>query len=55
MFIGDELQALLDALENDTKAEVNSNVKFKIGVDALPSFKKDNTDKIGRGSCRERV
>ncbi|MDO5149602.1 MAG: glutamine synthetase III [Oscillospiraceae bacterium] len=45
MFIGDELQALLDALENDTKAEVNSNVKFKIGVDALPSFKKDNTDR----------
>ncbi|MBE6853101.1 MAG: glutamine synthetase type III [Ruminococcus sp.] len=45
MFIGDELQAILDALENDTKAEVNSKTKFKIGVDALPSFNKDNTDR----------
>ncbi len=45
MFIGDELQALLDALENDTKADIKSNVKFEIGVDALPSFKKDNTDR----------
>ena len=45
MFLGDELQGILDSLENDTKAEVNSNVKFKIGVDALPSFKKDNTDR----------
>ncbi|MBQ5336141.1 MAG: glutamine synthetase III, partial [Oscillospiraceae bacterium] len=45
MFLGDELQGILDALENDTKAEANSNIKFKIGVDALPSFKKDNTDR----------
>ena len=45
MFIGDELQAILDALENDTKAEVSENKKFKIGVDALPAFKRDNTDR----------
>lgn len=45
MFIGDELTAILDALENDKKAAVDSNLKFEIGVDALPSFKKDNTDR----------
>ena len=45
MFIGDELQAILDALENDTKAEVSENKKFKIGVDALPAFNRDNTDR----------
>ena len=45
IFIGEELEAILEALENNTTAQLNSEVKFEIGVDALPSFKKDTTDR----------
>ena len=44
MFIGEELQDVLDALENGTTVKAK-NEEFVIGVDALPSFKKDSTDR----------
>ena len=45
MFIGEDLEAVLDALVKNTTTKQNSNTKFEIGVDALPSFKKDTTDR----------
>jgi len=44
MFIGDELQSVLDAIENGSKVK-SKNLEFVIGVDALPNFKKDTTDR----------
>jgi glutamine synthetase len=44
MFIGDELQAVLDAIETGAKVK-SKDVEFVIGVDALPNFKKDTTDR----------
>ncbi|MGN1481083.1 glutamine synthetase III family protein [Porcipelethomonas sp.] len=45
MFIGDELQGVLDAIENGTPVTENSDKIFEIGVDALPNFPKDATDR----------
>lgn len=45
MFIGDELQRVLDAIENGTPFRENSDKTFEIGVDALPNFPKDATDR----------
>ena len=45
MFIGDELQGVLDAIENGTPVAENSDKIFEIGVDALPNFPKDATDR----------
>lgn len=45
MFVGDELQSVLDAIENDTAVTENSDKTFEIGVDALPNFPKDATDR----------
>lgn len=45
MFIGSELEAVLEALENGTKVTSISNKEFEIGVDALPNFHKDATDR----------
>ena len=45
MFIGDELQNILDAIENGTSVTENSDKTFEIGVDALPNFPKDATDR----------
>lgn len=45
MFLGDELQSVLDAIENDTAVAENSDKTFEIGVDALPNFPKDATDR----------
>ncbi|MCD7800468.1 MAG: glutamine synthetase III [Ruminococcus sp.] len=44
MFVGDELQAVLDAIESGTTMK-SEDVEFVIGVDALPNFKKDATDR----------
>ncbi len=44
IFMGEEMQGVLDALENGTAYETESYV-FEIGVDALPSFPKDSTDR----------
>ncbi len=44
MFLGEELDCVLQAIENDTVYETQAR-NFKIGVDALPSFPKDSTDR----------
>ncbi|MCM1227462.1 MAG: glutamine synthetase III [Clostridium sp.] len=45
MFIGEELQNVLDAIESGKSFEENSDKTFEIGVDALPNFPKDATDR----------
>ena len=45
MFIGDELEAVLGALETGKVLKSQSNQEFIIGVDALPNFVKDTTDR----------
>lgn len=45
MFIGSELEAVIEALENGTKVASIANKEFEIGVDALPNFPKDTTDR----------
>ena len=45
MFLGDELTAVLDAIENDTHYESAKKEKMKLGVDVLPRFNKDTTDR----------
>ena len=44
IFMGEELQGVLDALEAGTSYQSESKV-FEIGVDALPDFPKDSTDR----------
>ncbi|MGN0613945.1 MAG: glutamine synthetase III [Porcipelethomonas sp.] len=45
IFLGDELQGVLDAIEYGTSVKENSDTTFEIGVDALPNFPKDSTDR----------
>ena len=45
MFIGDELQGVLDAIESGKPYKPNEDKTFEIGVDALPNFPKDTTDR----------
>ncbi len=46
IFLGDELTAVLEALEHGTPLKTSDNNKeFVIGVDALPNFPKDTTDR----------
>ena len=45
LFIGSELQAVIDALENGSKFSPTPDNEFEIGVDALPNFPKDTTDR----------
>ncbi len=45
MFVGDELQAVLDSIESGVKYEGKKRVQMKIGVDVLPKFPKDTTDR----------
>lgn len=45
MFIGSELEAVVEALEKGTKVASIANKEFEIGVDALPNFPKDTTDR----------
>ncbi len=44
MFLGEELEAVLQAIEDDEVYKTKARA-FKIGVDALPSFPKDSTDR----------
>ncbi len=44
VFIGSELEDVIAALESG-KPYVSNTVEFDIGVDALPNFKKDTTDR----------
>ncbi len=45
MFIGSELEGVIDALESGTVYQSVGNQSFEIGVDALPNFPKDSTDR----------
>ncbi len=44
MFIGSELEGVIEAFENGTVYK-SVNQSFEIGVDALPNFPKDSTDR----------
>ncbi|MBR0140760.1 MAG: glutamine synthetase III, partial [Ruminococcus sp.] len=44
MFLGEELDAVLKAIEEDTVFKTETQT-FEIGVNALPSFPKDSTDR----------
>ncbi len=45
MFLGDELTAVLDAIENDVPYSGTEKAVMKLGVHVLPKFTKDNTDR----------
>lgn len=45
IFLGDELNAVLEAIENDTPYQGSKKTKMKLGVDVLPKFNRDNTDR----------
>ncbi len=45
MFLGDELSAILDAIEQGTTYEGKEKEQLKIGVHILPRFPKDTTDR----------
>ncbi|MGI5873659.1 MAG: glutamine synthetase III [Bacillota bacterium] len=46
IFLGDELSGILDAIENDKPYEgAHPENRMKLGVDFLPQFRKDTTDR----------
>ena len=45
IFLGDELNAVLEAIENDTPYEGTAKTQMKLGVDVLPKFNRDTTDR----------
>jgi len=45
IFLGDELTAVLDAIEKDLPYEGTKRVRMKLGVDVLPRFNRDTTDR----------
>ena len=45
VFLGDELSAILDAIENDTPYAGTEKKIMKLGVDILPAFPRDTTDR----------
>ena len=45
MFLGDELNAVLEAIENDTPYKNAEKMQMKLGVDVLPKFNRDTTDR----------
>ena len=45
VFLGDELTAILDAIENDLPYSGTKKKLLKLGVDVLPLFPKDTTDR----------
>ena len=45
MFLGDELSAILESIENDTLYVEQEKTLMQIGVNALPHFQKDTTDR----------
>lgn len=45
MFLGDELSAVLDAIETDTPYAGTEKKPMKLGVDILPRFNRDTTDR----------
>ena len=45
MFLGDELNAVLEAIESDTPYQGAEKMQLKLGVDVLPRFNRDTTDR----------
>ncbi|MBR3993707.1 MAG: glutamine synthetase III [Clostridia bacterium] len=45
MFLGDELNAVLEAIETDTPYKGAEKTQMKLGVDVLPKFNRDTTDR----------
>ena len=45
MFLGDELTAVLDAVENDAPYSGSEKTTMKLGVHVLPKFTRDTTDR----------
>ena len=45
MFLGDELTAVLEAIENDSPYAGAEKTQMKLGVDVLPKFNRDTTDR----------
>lgn len=45
MFLGDELNAILEAIENDTPYNAAEKTQMKLGVNVLPKFTRDTTDR----------
>lgn len=45
MYLGDDLGALVDSIINDTEYVSKGKVKMMTGVDVLPDFMKDNSDR----------
>ena len=45
VYLGNELTAILDSIENDTPYHQGEKQQFKVGVHVLPRFPKDTTDR----------
>ncbi len=45
IFVGDELGDILDSIANDSPYKAKGKAKIDLGVDVLPVFPKDNTDR----------
>jgi len=45
MFLGDELQGVVDGIVNGSKSTGSKKSVMKLGVDVLPDFPKDSTDR----------
>ncbi len=45
MFIGDQLEAVIEALENDSEYAEKKREKMKLGAHVIPMFSKDTTDR----------
>ncbi len=45
IFLGDELQAILESIVNGTDYHGEDSVTMKLGVHTMPAFPKDNTDR----------
>ena len=45
IFLGDELSAVLEAIETDTPYKGTERTQMQLGVDVLPKFNRDTTDR----------
>ncbi len=45
VFLGDELNGVLEAIENDTPYQGTEKTQMRLGVDVLPKFNRDTTDR----------
>ena len=45
MYVGEEIDGILQAIENDRTYDPRGREEYKVGVDVLPKFPKDTTDR----------